>query len=469
MEKIVQKLKRILSLIERTFIWASGADLEILKQVPTEKNKYFGIGGTIIFTALMASFAGGYAFQTAFSNNLLSIFFGIFWGALIFNLDRYIVSTFGVGDGKKSISRQELFEALPRLLMAIILGIVISTPLELKIFEKEIKTKVERLKIEKKSELINLDSTTNTSLQNYRLLLSDLDNKIKELRQNKKSLIDNEVSFINDRKNELLSDVSKKDRELQAAQKKLNSAYYSWISMKEDTTGSYSDNDIRTSKQKYLNRVPPRDLLRKEKNELEKKVLKLQNDEEKGQLTLSNQINSEIENYIVEKNNLTDKIRILDESKDAKEVNYNNVANNYDGFAAHLEALSLITEEKPTIAFAKWLITLLFIFIEIAPILFKMMTERGPYDDIIDRIKHEERVKQLFLTSNINDEINLSVKANSEKNSQKLEAELLANKKMLESISLAQAEIAQEAIKQWKIEQIEKTKANVNSIIGNEN
>ena len=46
----------------KLFLWASGADLEILKQAPTDNNKYFGIGGTIIFTAFMATFAGGYAF-----------------------------------------------------------------------------------------------------------------------------------------------------------------------------------------------------------------------------------------------------------------------------------------------------------------------------------------------------------------------------------------------------------------------
>lgn len=45
------------------FLWASGADLDILQQCPTDQNKYFGIGGTIIFTSLMASFAGGYAFS----------------------------------------------------------------------------------------------------------------------------------------------------------------------------------------------------------------------------------------------------------------------------------------------------------------------------------------------------------------------------------------------------------------------
>ena len=64
--RLKQIIKQILHYIARIFYWASGADYEILKQVPTEKNKYFGVGGTVIFTALMATFAGGYAFFTAF-------------------------------------------------------------------------------------------------------------------------------------------------------------------------------------------------------------------------------------------------------------------------------------------------------------------------------------------------------------------------------------------------------------------
>ena len=57
---------------------------------------------------------------------------------LIFNLDRYIVSTIGKGDGTQKITVEEWKLAAPRLLMAILLGFVISTPLELKIFETEI-------------------------------------------------------------------------------------------------------------------------------------------------------------------------------------------------------------------------------------------------------------------------------------------------------------------------------------------
>ena len=63
--------------------------------------------------------------------------FGVFWGLLIFNLDRYIVNTM-YSDGKPTISWLELRSGLPRIIMAIFLGIVISTPLEMKIFEDRI-------------------------------------------------------------------------------------------------------------------------------------------------------------------------------------------------------------------------------------------------------------------------------------------------------------------------------------------
>jgi len=43
-------------------------------------------------------------------------------------------------DGKDSISWRKLKAALPRIIMAIFLGIVISTPLEMKIFNDRIES-----------------------------------------------------------------------------------------------------------------------------------------------------------------------------------------------------------------------------------------------------------------------------------------------------------------------------------------
>ncbi len=122
-------------MIKQFFWMCSGADTDILKNSSkAEQTKFAGIGGTVFFTAVMAFIAGSYALFTVFDNYIPSIFFGLVWGLLIFNLDRFIVSTIKKSDNKW----EEILQATPRIVLAIIIAIVISKPLELKIFEKEI-------------------------------------------------------------------------------------------------------------------------------------------------------------------------------------------------------------------------------------------------------------------------------------------------------------------------------------------
>ncbi|MDN3664562.1 DUF4407 domain-containing protein [Algibacter miyuki] len=122
-------------MLKQFFITCSGADTDILEQCSKgEQNKYAGIGATVFFTALMAFIAASYALYTVFDNYFAAIGFGFIWGLLIFNLDRYIVSTIK----KTGRFLDELLQATPRIMLAVIIAIVISKPLELKIFEKEI-------------------------------------------------------------------------------------------------------------------------------------------------------------------------------------------------------------------------------------------------------------------------------------------------------------------------------------------
>jgi len=410
-------IKYIGKKIEDIFLWASGVEVEILKLVPSEKSKYFGIGGTIIFTALMASFAGGYAFFTAFKSTYLSIPFGLFWGALIFNLDRYIVASFGVGDGKKTISRQELIEAAPRLVMAIILGFVISTPLELKLFEKEINAKINTDIAIVQNTIIN-SSSTDPKLISLKSERTQLVNSIKQ----REEIIENKRLFW---------EKSNKDKN------------------DEWNTGKFSG---KVGKGGYY------DDLKKVADDAEVDYNK-------------NKTNYSALNDLDYK-----KIDLLDIKIDQRDAqlrveieNQTTVQSQNDGLLARLKALGDLTSENATLLFSKWLITILFIFIEIAPILFKMMTERGPYDDIIDRKKHEIKVQQLQLQSNINQEINTAVKIHTEKYEQKLNTELEANKEILESISKAQKELAMIAIEKWKEEQIELVKNKSVKIISDSN
>ena len=124
-------------MLKRFFITCSGADKDLIYSCSNgEQNKYAGIGATVFFTALMAWLAAGYALYTVFDNIWAAGFFGFVWGLLIFNLDRFIVSTIR----KRDRFRQEFLQATPRIVLAMIIAIVISKPLEIKIFQKEIDT-----------------------------------------------------------------------------------------------------------------------------------------------------------------------------------------------------------------------------------------------------------------------------------------------------------------------------------------
>ncbi len=160
-------------MIRRFFMLCSGADLDILETCSSgEKNKYAGIGATVFFTALMAFIAASYALYTVFDNVYTAILFGLLWGLLIFNLDRFIVSTIK----KRNSIRSEILQATPRIILAVIIAVVISKPLELKIFEKEI----DRVLLEQKNEftLANKQQIA----QQYTPVIEDLNTQIETLK-----------------------------------------------------------------------------------------------------------------------------------------------------------------------------------------------------------------------------------------------------------------------------------------------
>lgn len=126
------------------FLFCSGIDHSILEKCPTDTNKYIGIGATVFFTGLLAFFSSAYALFTVFESYFMAVVFGVVWGLMIFNLDRYIVMSL------KSYGAwwRDFMVAAPRLLLATLLAVVISKPLELKIFEKEINAELVQMEQE---------------------------------------------------------------------------------------------------------------------------------------------------------------------------------------------------------------------------------------------------------------------------------------------------------------------------------
>jgi hypothetical protein len=153
-------------MLKQFFIICSGSDKDILDNCSNgEQNKYTGIGATVFFTAVMAFIAASYALYTVFDNYITAIAFGLVWGLLIFNLDRFIVSTIK----KRNNVLDEMIQASPRIILAIIIAVVISKPLELKIFEKEINqvllTEKNQMTLENKQALAKQFNPGVTNLQ----------------------------------------------------------------------------------------------------------------------------------------------------------------------------------------------------------------------------------------------------------------------------------------------------------------
>ncbi len=139
------------------FLWkAAGGDRYILERATySDQIKYMCLGGIVFATGAMAGLAGGYAFYTIFSPKdsalidvvdyptvVLSIVFGIIWGLMIFNIDRFIVTSTGKGDGTEKITWDEFKSAIPRIIMGAIIAITISKPIEIRMFQTEINNKL---------------------------------------------------------------------------------------------------------------------------------------------------------------------------------------------------------------------------------------------------------------------------------------------------------------------------------------
>ena len=197
------------SKIMRFFWKAAGGDSYILERSTySDQVKYMCLGGIIVATGIMAALAGGYAFYTIFeprgsaieasaiswSTSLFALVFGVFWGLMIFNLDRFIVSSTGVGDGTEAITWGELKGAIPRLLMGAIIALTISKPVEIRMFKSEIDAELHSAQMKKQQEYIaSIDSLYSGRIQNAKDKISKWEKEI-QVKEERYVVLENQLT-----------------------------------------------------------------------------------------------------------------------------------------------------------------------------------------------------------------------------------------------------------------------------------
>ena len=399
------------------FLWlCAGANRKVLRQCPTEHAKYAGTGGTILFTAILACFSGGYAIYKVFADEIydkskeiwltdmnavyIAIIFGIIWGLMIFNLDRFMVNTM-FSDGTHKITKEERIGAAPRLILAVFIGIVISTPLELRIFKDKIQT---QLIIDQGIEKQKMD---------------------------------------NEHKN-LYKQIQEKEKLKDANVKKLDSLKVELAKAE----GNLYNETIGLSGTGKFGYGPAAKMLQERVDGLRRDTARMAMD-------------------VKEMNQRIDK-QLAPLYKDMEEYsNGRNAAEkSMKGFAAELTALNEITfQQSVSLSMARILIMLLFVAIEVIPTIFKLMMIDGAYDAVLALEKHRAKVVAKEQESNLNDTINTNVQILTEKNKERFTTEVLANKELMEKIAKTQAELLQTAIDKWREEELAKINENPSAYI----
>jgi len=313
-----------MTFIQRMLWFCAGAYQPLLKKCPTESNKYIGIGGTVLFTAIFAGLAAGYAMHTVFDSPYVAVLLAIIWALMIFNLDRYIVGTMR----KRKSSFEEWRIALPRFFLAAVLALVIAKPLELRIFEKEI----------------------NRQLDKERLAVI----------QDTKSQID--VGF--PEKTEILSRIE---------------------SLRDETADKRLFRDEKQKEydaERFGLKTPGTSGVVGLGSNARKK-------EEQLNLAEQDYRETEIRN-LARMQTYEQDLKLIDAAKEAEWQRQEISLDNYDGLAARLQALGTLTTENSSMYWANVFIILLFLIVETAPLLVKLMASAGPYDALLD--KHEEGI-----------------------------------------------------------------------------
>ena len=313
--------------LQKFLMICSGANIHMLRKAPSEWNKFSGIGGIVLFTAAFASLSAGYALFTVFDNVYVAIGFGLLWGLMIFNLDRYIVSSIK----KTGTVWNQVLMAIPRLILATFLGIIISKPLELKIFEKEVNKQL------------------NTIVQrNKKQLQAEMNGRI--LQQN--------APFETEKK-----DIQSK---LLVYQKAYDSAS---AELEKEILGTKTG--MTSGKVGYGSNA-------------------------KRKAELKEQRRQDLENY---QKQMQPRIDYLD--KEISKVYTNleterskteTIEDRFNGFAARLQALDELGKNSAVIALAASFIMGLFIYLEISPVLVKLISSVGPYDYLLEKTENDFRL-----------------------------------------------------------------------------
>jgi hypothetical protein len=164
--------------IKHLFFWLSGAGADTLEQCPGwEQRKYVAFGATVLVPTVFAFIACGYALSTLTDDWRIIAPIALAWGLIIMTIDRALLSIY------RSYQRfhRKVGQFFLRIVVAALMGVTISHPLTLLLFNDTITSVVEE---ERQAEIEAVRVAANGEKATVETKIAELEKQIAEQRAN---------------------------------------------------------------------------------------------------------------------------------------------------------------------------------------------------------------------------------------------------------------------------------------------
>ncbi|WP_045222483.1 DUF4407 domain-containing protein [Desulfonatronum thioautotrophicum] len=131
-------------ILKHMFFWLSGAGTATLEQCPNwEQRKYVAFGATVLVPCLFAFIAAAFAISTLTDDALKIYPIALLWSFIILAIDRALLSSYR----PYLLLHRKFGQFALRFVVALLLGITISHPLVLMLFQDTVRAEIERARV----------------------------------------------------------------------------------------------------------------------------------------------------------------------------------------------------------------------------------------------------------------------------------------------------------------------------------
>jgi hypothetical protein len=391
-----------------------GARADGLAAVPGATGRYIGMAATLTCTSVVASISAATALSIALRAQLwVAIVLGIFWGVLIFNLDRLLLVTLSKNDQR----RVKIAGFACRMFLATCLSIAISTPVTLIMFQKEI---AQELGLMHAAQISAYQGKQNGFEQGIKLS-ADKKQLIRDQNQlNTGDFIDQAGSA-----------------KVAADEQAEKTAYQYYLRQTNKVEGEVEG----TSGTRRPGCGPVCAVESSAVSQAWKLYSAAEGQTIRGKAAVTTYEQQEKARVQSQDSMLTSEINAIQQSQAASVAAYGKTVANDNGLLARIEALWALGDAQPTARITHFFVFLVFFTIELLPILMKSFQLFGPktaYEEVVDSIddasltRHNERMDIVTET------------ARTQKAAQ-LEAARILNEQIIE----AQKQVFQAHLAEW--------------------